>query len=330
MAKKKKKAGGRRRINIDRSMELDYEYHLPVLLEEAVSFLITDAQGTYIDGTLGGGGHAAAITKRLISGGKLLAFDKDEEAIGHCRVQFEEEMEKGGLSKIAFFNDSFVKACSMEEIIGKAKGILLDLGVSSRQLDSEPRGFSYRFDAPLDLRFGSVGQTAAELLKSASENEITEILRKYGEEPFAKRLARRIAEKRASFPVDTTSQLKNIIEESVPFKLRYKALSRVFQALRIAVNNELGELEKALEEILPVLDIGGRIVVISYHSLEDRIVKNFFRENAPKGKYIAPGEEKCLKILTKRPVTPDEEEIKRNPRARSAKLRVAEKVRECL
>lgn len=297
------------------------------MLRESIDYLVKDKEGIYIDGTLGGGGHAAEIIRRLDSGGKLIAFDKDEEAINHCREKFVEELARGKDSRITFFNLSYDLACSTERIGGKAKGFLLDLGVSSRQLDSDEKGFSYRVNTKLDLRFGSQGKTAETLIDEASEGELERILKVYGEEPFAKTIARRIIQRRRAIPLKTTFDLKQVIEECVPPKLRLRSLSRVFQAIRIDINDELGVLERALNDIIPFMDIGGRIVVISYHSLEDRIVKNTFRRYSKKV-YQSDSEaiQPQLKILTPKPLTPPDEEIALNPRARSAKLRVAERI----
>lgn len=303
-----------------------YDYHLPVLLQESVDLLITDAKGIYIDGTLGGGGHAAQICQKLVSGGKLLSFDKDTVAVNYCMQLLKEEISVG---KLKIINDSYEKACGIEEIRGKCMGILLDLGVSSRQLDDGTAGFSYREDAPLDMRFGQKGETAADFLHVASEEEIKKTLRRYGEEPKAGIIARRIVETRRAAPLNTTFRLKSLIEDCVAHDKHYKTLSRVFQALRIHVNRELEALEKTLDCFPDILAKGGRIVVISYHSLEDRIVKASFRKlttvqekdpltNAPIG--IAP-----FSLITKKAIIPTNEEIIANPRSRSAKLRVVEK-----
>lgn len=321
--KKKKKKSAAKRKKIDRTKQAPYDYHKPVLLEKSIDSLITDKSGIYVDGTLGGGGHAAAILQRLSSGGTLIAFDKDEESISRCRTLFRGELSKGDDSRLKIVNQSFTGVCSIEWIQGKASGFLLDLGVSSRQLDSAEKGFTYREDSTLDMRFGNHGKTAAEILNSAPEEELTKIFRRCGEEPFSRPIARRIAEIRRAFPFETTFQLRRVVEEIVPPKMKYNSLSRVFQALRIAVNDELTELSYTLENFIPMLAKGGRIVVISYHSLEDRIVKNIFRDYSKHGK---DEETAILKILTKKPITADETEIRENPRARSAKMRASEKI----
>ena len=312
MAKKKKPKSRKR---IDKSQQAEYDYHLPVLKKESCDLLLKSSSGSYIDGTLGGGGHTKEILNRLDNQGKIYAFDEDIAAIEHCKEKFAGELQKKE-SRLVLLNENFSKACSIKEIRGEAKGLLLDLGVSSRQLDDSRRGFTYRANTHLDMRFGSQGRTAKDLLNAANEEELGLILRKYGEEPFAEKIARRIGEKRRAFPLNSTFDLRLIVEETVPKKNLYPTLSRVFQAIRIAVNDELGILEYTLENIVPVLDSQGRIVVISYHSLEDRIVKNTFKDLCKMGKTIN---------ITPKPITASKEELKINPRARSAKLRVVEK-----
>ncbi len=314
MAKKKKKPHSRKRI--DKSSAVGYDYHLPVLKTESCDLLVQSSSGIYLDGTLGGGGHSEEILSRLDSDGRVYSFDEDIAAIEHCREKFAEELSKGEASRIVLLNENFSKACSIKEIRGEAKGLLLDLGVSSRQLDDSRRGFTYRANTHLDMRFGSQGSSARDLLNAANEEELEHILRNYGEEPFAQSIARRIAEKRRAFPLDSTFDLRLIIEETVPKKNLYPTLSRVFQAVRIAVNDELGVLQYTLENIVPVLTTGGRIVVISYHSLEDRIVKTTFRDLCQSG---------ATKSITPKPITAGKKELEENPRARSAKLRVVEK-----
>lgn len=326
---KKKK---RNKTHIDRSQQADYDYHLPVMLEECCRFLVTNVDGIYVDGTLGGGGHAAEVLKRLSVRGKVLAFDKDEEAIRHCRVKFQDELSMDSHSRLVLINESFSQACSIAEKWGEPFGILLDLGVSSRQLDESRRGFSYRDNAPIDLRFGAHGRSAEELLDAASEEELESILRQFGEEPFARVIARRIVNVRRLSPIVYTLQLRSIVEECVPHHLRLSSLSRVFQAIRIAVNDELQVLGETLECFPSIMAKGGRLVVISYHSLEDRIVKNIFRSKSKIQRTSSPDEILLansvpeLKIITPKPLIPSDQEILLNPRARSAKVRVAEKI----
>ena len=290
----------------------DYEYHEPVLLESSLEYLIKDPSGNYADGTLGGGGHAQAIFQRLDSGGKLTAFDKDPEAMDHCRRKFAKEIASGRMDLI---NDSYSEISSIAGSRGLFDGFLLDLGVSSRQLDTESRGLSYRVKAPLDMRFGTKGKTAEDIVNSANAAELERIFSRYGEEPLSRVISRRIVERRRGSTLKTTFDLRIVIEEVVSGKKIFKVLSRIFQALRIAVNDELGVLEETLNNAPEFLKPGGRIVVISYHSLEDRIVKNTFKELAKEDK---------LKIITPKPIAPSYQETKNNKRARSAKMRVGE------
>ncbi len=322
MKKKSKKRQNLRR-KIDKDKIAEYDYHKPVLLNECIENLITKSSGIYIDGTLGGGGHAARVLESLTEGGILLAFDKDPNAIEHCERKYHSYMINTSSVQLRLYNDCYSKAPEIAEQFGKINGLLLDLGVSSRQLDSESRGLSYRVDSPLDMRFGTKGSSAEDLLNSANSDELEMILRKYGEEPRAKMIVRRLIERRRLSSLKTTFDLKEVVESCVPFNLQFKTLSRVFQAIRIYVNDELNVLEKTISAIIPKLDSGGRIVIMSYHSLEDRIVKTSFKQFAIKNDEENPP---TLKIITKRPIYPTEEEIETNPRARSAKLRIAEKI----
>ncbi len=300
-------------------------YHEPVMMRETLALLLTDPDGIYLDGTLGGGGHAAAILDGLREG-KLIGFDRDPDAIAACRGAFGQKVAHGERSPVELVHGSYVLACSREDLRGQVQGILLDLGVSSHQLDEPSRGFSYRFDAPLDLRFGGEASnepTAAEILASLDERAIADILYRYGEERTSRRIARAIVAARRHAPIRTTGQLRAIVERCVHPRQRTDALSRVFQALRIAVNRELEELERFLRCVPTLLCRGGRIVVITYHSLEDRIVKHALREMAGKGQSQLPP---LLRILTPKPLRPQPEEIARNRRARSAKLRAAERL----
>jgi 16S rRNA (cytosine1402-N4)-methyltransferase len=303
-----------------------YDYHLPVFLERSLDYLITKPNGLYVDGTLGGGGHAQAIFEKLDSGGNLLAFDKDPDAIGYCRRKFKNELNKSA-PRVELINKCYSEACTLADEKGLIDGILLDLGVSSRQLDTDQRGLSYRVKSPLDMRFSPHGPTAEDLLNAANAGELEGILRRFGEEPLARVIARRLVERRRGSTLKTTFDLRLIIEEVAPKNHVYKTLSRVFQAIRIAVNSELDVLEYTLKNIPQKMNSGGRIVVISYHSLEDRITKNIFKEYSKTSgnKYAKDAEKPKLKLLTPKPVIPTEEEISQNPRARSAKLRVAEK-----
>lgn len=303
-----------------------YDYHLSVFLEKAVAELITDENGVYIDGTLGGGGHAATILANLGSGGNLIAFDKDINAIEHCRFLFEEELKKSP-PRLVLFQKCFSELGNIPVLQNGFDGLLLDLGVSSKQLDTEQVGLSYRINSNLDMRFGTEGTSAAELLNTASEDELAYILKTFGEEPYSKFIAKRIVERRKLSPLETTFDLRTIIEHHIAKQFHFKTLSRVFQAIRIAVNKELYVLTKTLETALPLLNAGGRFVVISYHSLEDRIVKNFFKEHSlKKREEDTTNTLPKLKIITSKPIVPDDEELKKNPRSRSAKMRIAERV----
>lgn len=314
-----------------------YDYHNPVLFDECLDNLITKKDGIYLDGTLGGGGHSSEIFRRLEFGGKLYSFDKDPEAIKHCTEKYESLFAINS-PKWELINKCYSTALSIEHIQGKVNGFLLDLGVSSHQIDTANRGISYRFDAPLDMRFGPEGITAKDLLHNLEESEIERILRIYGEEPFSRVIARRLVEKRRALLLNTVSDLRDVIEKSVPKHLLIKTLSRVFQAIRISVNRELEVLENTLTNLVPLFDKGGRIVVLTYHSLEDRITKNVLKELC-KDKIPATEAEDLqysnfikiqpkFKLINKEPILPSDEELAKNPRSRSAKLRIAEKVGE--
>lgn len=312
--------------------EREYNYHDPVLLKECLHFLITDKKGLYVDGTLGGGGHTSAILEELDPEGKLISFDKDPDAIEYCTERFSTQIENGMLQ---LRNASFDEACSIKENDGKVSGLLLDLGVSSHQLDGSSRGISYRFDAELDMRFGTEGETAKEFLHTASEEELIQVFEDYGEDSYSKKIARRIVENRRASSLSTTTDLKVLISELVPERYLFKTLSRIFQAIRIHVNSELKILEDTLTNIIPMIAPGGRIVVMSYHSLEDRIVKDVFKKYAAKKRPSITREEKhygnyvaidpIVKLITKTPIEATKKEIELNKRSRSVKLRIAEK-----
>lgn len=326
-----KKKSGRMKKTHDEFSEAraDYDYHLPVLLMKSCDLLVTNPDGVYIDGTLGGGGHSAEILGRLSPEGRLYSFDKDPEAIEHSSAKFADELAKGDSSRIIIIEDCFSNADEHINFRGELTGVLLDLGLSSRQLDSSRRGFSHRANSRIDMRFSSHGGSAEELLNAAKEEELEFIFRNYGEEQFSKMLARRISQIRRVTPLRYTYELRAIVEDIVPGVMTGKSLSRVFQALRIAVNNELDVLTKALESYLVGLAAGGRIVVISYHSLEDRIVKQFIKSHSKFSKNvkdIITNNVPVLNALTIKPIEPEDSEIRINPRARSAKLRAAEKL----
>ena len=309
--------------------------HEPVLLQEVLQWMNVRENGVYCDGTLGGGGHSEAILKASGGTARLYGIDRDENAI---RAASERLKDYPGFTAIrGNFHDA--KELLAEAGAGPLDGALLDLGVSSPQLDNAERGFSYHEDAPLDMRMDrSQGMTAAELLNTADERELTSIIRDYGEEKGAVRIARMICEHREKKPMETTFDLVEAVDAAIPKAVRQRddghPARRTFQAVRIAVNDELAPLEQALKDFTDCLKPGGRICVITFHSLEDRIVKNCFRSLEhpcicpPKAPICTCGRKPSLKVLAGGAVAPTAEETERNPRARSAKLRVAEKVRE--
>jgi 16S rRNA (cytosine1402-N4)-methyltransferase len=303
--------------------------HVPVLLKESIDFLVTDKSGIYFDGTAGFGGHSQEILNRLTSKGKLIATDKDLPAIDYCKKIFADD------NRFSIYHTSFtnIDSISKIEFIDKFDGIFADLGVSSFQLDSSEAGFTFREDTNLDLRMDKrEGQSASDVLNKYQQEEIANILFEYGEERNSRLIAKKIVEYRIQERITGTFQLRKIIEEVTSPRFLTKTLSRVFQALRIYVNKELDELKIFLEKSIPQLKSGGRIVIISYHSLEDRIVKNVFKYESlscvcPPGTPICIcGKEKRLNIILNKVYTPTNIEIEKNKRARSAKLRAAERV----
>ena len=304
--------------------------HLPVLLQPVLEALDVQSDGTYIDATFGRGGHSSEILRKIGTSGRLFAFDQDPDAIRVAEERF------GSESRFAFYHGSFAMLKTVSEdwgIYGGVNGILMDLGVSSPQLDDPHRGFSFMHDGPLDMRMNnSVGMTASEWLMLASEKEISDVLWRYGEERYARPIARRIVAQRSVCPIISTKQLAELIEEASPRKERHKnPATRSFQAIRIFINRELEILHDSLLRAVDVLAIGGRLVVISFHSLEDRIVKRCFRDLTlgqmlPRGlpvKSAAVGQR--VKTIGK-PTKPNALEIEKNPRARSAVMRVVEKI----
>ncbi len=303
------------------------DLHATVLLREAVDALVTRVDGTYVDGTFGRGGHARAVLARLSPEGRLLALDRDPEAIAAV----------GSLSdaRLIARQARFGGLGSVLEQLGirAVNGVLLDLGVSSPQLDDPKRGFSFRRDGPLDMRMDpSSGISAANWLAAASEREIGEVIKRYGEERFAKQIARAIVAARSQQPVNRTRQLAEIVAKAVPSREpRQDPATRTFQALRIHINKELEELEVALPQCVNSLDSGGRLVVISFHSLEDRIVKQFMRRESqpdvPTRLPLRASEMPRPRLrLVGKPVRPTAAEVASNPRARSAIMRVAERL----
>lgn len=288
-------------------------YHIPVMLQECLEALRIVPHGTYVDGTLGGGGHTSAILERLNSAGRLISFDADEVAIAHCQQRFADELAKGQDSRLRLVHANF-STLSEHLSPGTVNGVLLDLGVSSYQFDHHERGFSFRLQAPLDMRFMAEGETAADILNKRSEEDISTVFYTYGDEPQSRRLAKAVVQRRALAPFRTTIDLRDLVVQHIPPHHQAKTLARLFQALRIAVNDELGRLERTLTDIIPLLAPNGRIVVMSYHSGEDRIVKNVFRAHP-----------ESLIIVTKKSIEASPDEQRTNPRSRSARLRVAER-----
>jgi 16S rRNA (cytosine1402-N4)-methyltransferase len=305
--------------------------HVPVMLEPVIRELNIKPDGIYVDGTLGGAGHSSVIASKLTTG-LLIGVDRDRDAI---------EAASGRLApyggRVMIVKDEYVNIPEILKAHGipGVDGILLDLGVSSWQLDAPERGFSYMNDAPLDMRMDREQlRTAADIVNEEDERELTRILREYGEEKFAGAIARRIVARRKLEPIRTTGELVGIVEESIPRKAKLKGghpAKRTFQALRIALNGELDEISQAVEDLADCLNPGGRFAVITFHSLEDRIVKDGFRtlENPcvcpPDFPVCVCGRKSKGRVLTRKPILPDEEEIRLNPRAKSAKLRVFEK-----
>lgn len=303
-------------------------YHLPVLLDEVLAGLDIKPDGVYIDGTCGGGGHSDQIAKRL-RGGTLVGIDRDPDAVKAAS----ERLAPYGF-KVARGNYSDITYIARENGISAADGILLDLGVSSHQLDAEERGFSYHGNAPLDMRMSREGQTAADLVNTLAEEELGRILFEYGEEKFSRRIAGEIVRRRADKPIETTGELADIVGSSVPakFKRDKNPCRKTFQALRIAVNREFEHLDRGLDEAFELLKTGGRLCVITFHSLEDRIVKQRFASFC-KGCVCPPDFPQCVcgrtprgRLVNRKPVEASSEELERNPRSRSAKLRVIEKL----
>ncbi len=286
--------------------------------------------GTYLDGTLGGGGHAEAILEASSPAGRLIGLDRDPAAIEEARRR----LARFG-NRVELHNANFAEVDRTPGLErGMLDGALLDLGVSSAQIDDKARGFSYRQDAPLDMRMGPRGEPVREWLSRAELSEIQRVLREYGEERHAHRIARVIVRERERAPIDTTSRLRQVVESAVPASGHpLKSVARVFQALRILVNDELGALASGLELSVAALRPGGRLVVIAYHSLEDRMVKLTFRELAsdcvcpPDFPVCRCDKRSEVDVVTKRPIVPSAREIEANPRARSARLRAAEKKR---
>ncbi len=307
--------------------------HEPVLLAEVLQWMNVRENGVYADGTLGGGGHSGAMLEASGGTATLYGIDRDENAIAAATARLEQY--PGFHAIHGNFHDA--KALLSQAGAPPLDGALLDLGVSSPQLDQAERGFSYHEDAPLDMRMDrSQGMTAADLLAEVSEGELTRILREYGEEKWAARIAHFVVERRQTQPLRTTQDLVRVVDAAIPKAVRRKddghPARRTFQAVRIAVNDELDPLDRALEDFVDCLKPGGRLLVITFHSLEDRLTKRCFQrlQNPcvcpPKAPVCTCGRKPKVRILARGAVPPTAEEIARNPRARSAKLRVAEKL----
>jgi 16S rRNA (cytosine1402-N4)-methyltransferase len=297
-------------------------YHLPVMLNECIEGLNLRPDGTYVDATFGGGGHSRAIMERLGPEGRLIGFDQDEDALANA-------LEVPNFLLI-HENFRYLKNYLRLHGVRRIDGLLADLGVSSHQFDVADRGFSTRFDGELDLRMDRRQElTAKELVNTADEQELTRLLRLYGELPNAYQMAKAICKARAEKTIETTFDLREAVGRQLPRGMENKYLAMLFQALRIEVNGELDALQALLQQAVEILNPGGRLVVMSYHSLEDRLVKNFFKTGNFEGKLekdfygnpIVP-----LKLVTRKPITAGEEELQRNNRSRSAKLRVAERI----
>lgn len=304
--------------------------HRPVLLNEVIAGLAIQPAGIYIDGTFGRGGHAGAILQQLGTDGRLLAMDKDPQAVVSARQMFESD------ARFSIEHGSFTELkrhVTERDWVGKVDGILLDLGVSSPQLDDATRGFSFRNDGDLDMRMNpESGVSAAQWLKTVSERDLVSVFKDYGEERYAKRIARAVIKARQVEAITGTKQLANIIAQAHPNWEKGKdPATRCFQAIRIYLNNELGELQSTLPQTIECLKAGGRLAVISFHSLEDRIVKRFMREQArgddfPPDLPVTQSQlNPSLRVIGKA-IRPSEEEVEQNPRSRSSVLRIAEKV----
>jgi len=296
--------------------------HTPVLLDEVLALLAPRPGGRYVDATIDGGGHASALLAATAPDGRVLGIDRDPEILGALRVRAARAIDAG---RLLLAHASFA---SLTEVVSSYQftpvdGVLFDLGLSSFHLDASARGFSFQRDEPLDMRFDPTDadlERAADILAARSAEELTALLRTYGEERFASRIARSVVARRRSTPLRTSGELLAVIEQSLPPQVRWRAArdaARVFQALRIAANDELAAVTAALPQALAALPGGGRLVVISFHSLEDRVVKNFLRDQQRAGR---------LRIMTKKPLQPSQAELAANPRAASAKLRAAERV----
>ena len=307
--------------------------HKSVLLEETIDGLRVKPDGTYVDGTLGGAGHAQEVCRRLSAKGRFIGIDQDQDAI----VAAGERLSAYG-DRVQIIRSNYCYMANELKNLGiqKVDGIVLDLGVSSYQLDNEERGFTYRVDAPLDMRMDQrQSRTAADIVNGYDERELYRIIRDYGEDKFAKNIAKHIVMERQKKPFETTAQLSEVIKHSIPMKFQNKGghpAKRTFQAIRIEVNQELSVLQNTLEEMIDLLNPGGRLCIITFHSLEDRIVKQAFKKAQdpctcpPNFPVCVCGNRSKGHMVGRKPILPSEEEMERNPRAKSAKLRVFEHI----
>ena len=309
--------------------------HKSVLLEETIDSLAVRPDGIYVDGTLGGGGHAWEVCRRLGDTGRLIGIDQDADAI---QAAGERLKEYGSRVTIVRSNYENIDAVLDELSIGRVDGIYLDLGVSSYQLDTVERGFTYREDAPLDMRMDQRNpQTAADIVNTYSESELYRIIRDYGEDKFAKNIAKHIVMRRQEKPIETTGELNDIIRAAIPAKVRAVGghpSKKTFQAIRIELNHELDVLNNSIDRMIDRLNPGGRLSIITFHSLEDRMVKNAFRRNenpctCPKTFPVCMcGKKSKCTVITRKPIVPSEKEIAENKRSKSSKLRVFERAAE--
>ena len=306
--------------------------HKSVLLDETIEGLNIKPDGIYVDGTLGGAGHAREVCKKLSAKGRFIGIDQDQDAI----IAASERLAPFKQATVIRSNYCYMVPELAARGINKVDGILLDLGVSSYQLDNEERGFTYRVDAPLDMRMDQRQmQTASDIVNGYEEKELYRIIRDYGEDKFAKNIAKHIVAARQVKPITTTGELTEIIRESIPMKMQVKSghpAKRTFQAIRIELNRELDVLRDSLDRMIDILDDGGRLCIITFHSLEDRIVKTIFRKNenpctCPSDFPVCVcGKKSKGKVITRKPILPGETEMEENPRSKSAKLRIFERV----
>ena len=306
--------------------------HKSVLLNETIEGLNIKPDGIYVDGTLGGGGHAYEVCRRLGEKGSIIGIDQDEAAIEAASVRLKDFGEKVTIIRSNYCD---MKSKLHELGIDKVDGIVLDLGVSSYQLDTAERGFSYREDAPLDMRMDRRQKmTARDIVNDYTEADLYRVIRDYGEDKFAKNIAKHIVQARAVKPVETTAELSEIIRASIPMKFQKKSghpAKRTFQAIRIELNRELDVLRDSLDDMIDLLNPGGRLCIITFHSLEDRIVKSAFRKNEnpctcpPDFPVCVCGKKSKGKVITRKPILPSETEMEENPRSKSAKLRIFER-----